>query len=138
MNQESPTTTPARAHEPVIRHIVLSDITDALAAGVSDFRAYPAYGLFFGAFYALGGLVILGSTLWWDLLYLVYPLAAGFTLLGPFVAVGLYEVSRLREMGRIPTWKAVIGAMYSQSGKEISWMAFAVLFIFIVWMYQVR
>lgn len=138
MNQESPTTTPARAHEPVIRHIGLSDIADALAAGVSDFRAYPAYGLFFGAFYALGGLVILGSTLWWDLLYLVYPLAAGFTLLGPFVAVGLYEVSRLREMGQIPTWKAVIGAMYSQSGKEISWMAFAVLFIFIVWMYQVR
>lgn len=138
MNQESPTTASGRRQEPVIRRIGFSDLVDALSAGMRDFQAYPAFGLFFGAIYALGGLAILASALWWDLIYLVYPLAAGFTLIGPFVAVGLYEVSRLRELGQVPSWRAVIGAMYSQSGKEISWMAFAVLFIFIVWMYQVR
>jgi uncharacterized membrane protein len=44
--------------------------------------------------------------------------------------------NRLRERGETPSWKAVIGAIYSQSGKEISWMPLAVLFI--IWMYQVR
>jgi len=138
MVEELHTATSGRPHEPVIRHIERSDVVDAFSAGLRDFQAYPAFGLFFGAIYTIGGLVILGCALVWDLVYLVYPLAAGFALIGPFVAVGLYEVSRCREQGVTPTWSGVLGAIFSQSGKEISWMAFVTLFIFIIWMYQVR
>jgi len=138
MSERNEAATPSRPQEPVIRRIGVSDLVDALAEGIRDFQTYPAYGLFFGAIYTLGGLAILGCAVWWDLLYLVYPLAAGFALVGPFVAVGLYEVSRTRELGQRPSWRAVFGAILSQGGKEISWMAFVTVFLFIVWMYQVR
>ncbi len=138
MTEGNPTTVSGQRQDPVIRHISISDLVDALSEGLRDFKAYPAFGLLFGSIYAVGGLILLACALWWDLLYLVYPLAAGFTLIGPFVAVGLYEVSRLREREQIPSWRAVFGAIFSQGGKEISWMAFVTVFLFIVWMYQVR
>jgi uncharacterized membrane protein len=123
---------------PVVRTIHAADIVDALAKGIRDFQAYPAFGLFFGAIYMLGGVLTLAAAFRWDMNYLVYPLAAGFVLIGPFVAVGLYEVSRRRELGETVTWRAVLGVIFAQSGREISWMAFVTLFIFMVWMYQVR
>ncbi|MBB4039618.1 putative membrane protein [Microvirga flocculans] len=138
MTEDTHSTAPVLRQEPAIRRIGRSDLVDALSAGLRDFQAYPAFGLFFGGVYALGGVAILACALLWDLLYLVYPLAAGFVLIGPFVAVGLYEVSRLREKGEVPSWPGVFKAMWAQGGKEISWMAFVTVFIFIIWMYQVR
>jgi uncharacterized membrane protein len=123
---------------PSIRTIRANDIVDSLAKGLRDFQAYPAYGLFFGGIYTLGGLLSLAAALVWDLAYLVYPLAAGFVLIGPFVAVGLYEISRRHERNEPINWRAILGVVFAQSGKEISWMAFVTLFIFMVWMYQVR
>ena len=129
---------PAATTMPTIRRIHASDIVDALAEGLRDFQAYPAYGLFFGGIYALGGLATAFAAFWWGMNYLVYPMAAGFVLIGPFVAVGLYEVSRRRELGEPMGWRAVLGVIFAQGGKEISWMAFVTLFIFMIWMYQVR
>lgn len=123
---------------PVVREITMKDVADALAAGMRDFQAAPAYGLFFGAFYAFGGLTIVLGLIWMGAAYLAYPLAAGFALIGPFIAVGLYEVSRRREAGLPLSWDAVLGAVFSQGKREMGWMALVTLFIFIIWMYQVR
>jgi uncharacterized membrane protein len=86
--------------DPVVRPITANDIAEALGQGLRDFQAKPLYGLTFGALYALGGIVILLSLTSLGLVYLAYPLAAGFALIGPFVAIGLYEVSRRREAGQ--------------------------------------
>jgi len=81
--------------DPVVRRITSADIAEALGQGLRDFQAVPLYGLAFGALYAGAGIVILLSLTAFGMIYLAYPLAAGFALLGPFVAIGLYEVSHL-------------------------------------------
>lgn len=122
--------------DPVVRRITAADIAEALSLGLRDFQALPLYGLAFGALYAIGGIVILLCLTAFGMVYLVYPLAAGFAMIGPFVAVGLYEVSRRRETGRPMSIAAIWAAITARS--EIGWMAFVTLFVFVVWMYQVR
>lgn len=123
---------------PRVNRITVNDVIDALAAGLSDFRAAPVYGLTIGAFFAVGGLFVILSAAALNMSYLSYPAAAGFVLIGPFAAVGLYEVSRRLASGQEISWSKVFGTMWAQKGRELSWMAFVVLFIQIMWMYQVR
>jgi len=122
--------------DPVVRRITTADIAEALSQGLRDFQAMPLYGLAFGALYAVGGIIIVLSLTRFGLVYLAYPLAAGFALIGPFVAIGLYEVSRRRETGQPISLGAIWSAVMSRS--EIGWMAFVTLFFFVIWMYQVR
>lgn len=123
---------------PRVNRITVNDVIDALAAGLSDFRAAPVYGLTIGAFFAVGGMFVILSAAALNMSYLSYPAAAGFVLIGPFAAVGLYEVSRRLASGQELSWSKVFGTMWAQKGRELSWMAFVVLFIQIMWMYQVR
>jgi uncharacterized membrane protein len=122
--------------DPVVRRISAADIAEALGEGLRDFQAKPLYGLAFGALYAGGGIAILLCLTAFGMVYLAYPLAAGFAMIGPFVATGLYEVSRRREAGQ----PVSIGAIWTtlRTRGEIGWMAFVTLFVFVVWMYQVR
>jgi uncharacterized membrane protein len=122
--------------DPVVRRIHASDIAEALALGLRDFQAAPLFGLAFGALYAAGGVIIVLSLTAFGMVYLAYPLAAGFALIGPFVAIGLYEVSRQRQLGHKPSLRDIWSAVTSRG--EIGWMAFVTLFVFIIWMYQVR
>lgn len=129
---------PQRLPDPVIRTVTRHDIVEALAAGLRDFRAAPLYGLFFGAVYVAGGLSILACLSWLDMSYLAYPLAAGFAMIGPFVASGLYEVSRRRETGEPLSFGIVLWSIWEQRRREMGWMAFVAIFLLIVWLYQVR
>lgn len=122
--------------DPVVRRITAADIAEALTQGVRDFQAQPLYGLAFGGLYMLGGIAILMCLTAFGMVYLAYPLAAGFALIGPFVAIGLYEVSRRRETNQPITLGAIWRMITSRA--EIGWMAFVTLFFFVVWMYQVR
>ncbi|KPF69616.1 hypothetical protein IP69_10620 [Bosea sp. AAP35] len=124
--------------DPVVRRIGVRDVVEALIAGLRDFQAAPLFGLFFGGIYTLAGLAILLSLTRFGVPYLAYPLAAGFVLIGPFVAVGLYEVSRRREAGLPLAWGKVLGVVFAQSQRELGWMAFVTLFVMMMWLYQVR
>ncbi|MGJ5176571.1 DUF2189 domain-containing protein [Bradyrhizobium oligotrophicum] len=122
--------------DPVVRRITTADIAEALTQGLRDFQAQPLFGLAFGLIYVLGGISIVLCVTAFGMVYLAYPLAAGFALLGPFVAIGLYEVSRRRELGQPISYGAIWRAIVSRG--EIGWMAFVTLFFFVIWMYQVR
>ena len=123
-------------NDPVVRRIGAVDVTEALVQGLRDFQALPRFGLLFGALYAAGGIAIVGTVAYLGIVYLAYPIAAGFALIGPFVAAGLYDVSRRRETGDSPSWRGMWRAIRARP--EIGWMAFVTLFIFVIWMYQVR
>src|SRR6476469_1542661 len=122
--------------DPVVRRISVADVAEALTAGLRDFQAVPLYGLAFGALYAAGGNAILLCLTAFGMVYLAYPLAAGFAMIGPFVATGLYEVSHRREAGQPVSVGAIWATLRTRS--EIGWMAFVTLFVFVIWMYQVR
>jgi uncharacterized membrane protein len=122
--------------DPVVRRIGAGDVIDALGAGLRDFQAMPLYGLGIGGFYAGGGILIVLCATYLGLSYLAYPLAAGFALVAPFAAILLYEMSRRRETGAPVKLADMIKTLRGRS--EIGWMAFVTLFIFLMWMYQVR
>jgi uncharacterized membrane protein len=121
--------------DPVVRALSVDDISIALTEGLRDFRAAPQFGLAFGALYAAGGIVMVTVLQRFDWLFLAYPLAAGFALIAPLVAVGLYEVSRLLEAGEAPTWPKVIGAIRHHGQREIAYMALVAVFGLIAWVY---
>jgi uncharacterized membrane protein len=100
--------------DPVVRCITAADIAEALGKGLRDFQALPLYGLAFGTLYTVGGIVIVLCMTAFGIVYLVYPLAAGFALIGPFVATGLYEVSRRRETGEPISYAAVFTSVAGQ------------------------
>ncbi len=124
--------------DPVVRSITIEDMTDAFALGLRDFQSAPRYGIVLGAVFALIGMAITACTLAFGLSYLIYPFIVGFAMIGPVAAVVLYEVSRLREAGVSPSWRAVVGTLVAQGGGEIGWMAFVTLFIFMAWMYAAQ
>lgn len=138
MQETAAPTAPVLRKEPVVKQITTNDVIDALAAGLRDFRRAPQYGVTIGIFFAVGGILVVLTAAALNMSYLSYPMAAGFTLIGPFAAVGLYEVSRRLSNKETLSWKAILGAMWAQRSREFSWMAFVVLFILIMWMYQVR
>lgn len=121
-----------------INPLRMEDIRAAFSDGWKDFRAYPAFGLFFGAIYALGGMFIAVMLTRYHLPWMIIPVAIGFPLIGPFIAVGLYEISRRHRLGEPIGWAAILTEVFRQRERQLSWMAFVVLFIFWIWIYQVR
>ena len=92
----------------VIRKISLSDLHDALRLGWEDFKAMPSHAIVLCVIYPVLGLVLFRMVLGYSVLPLLFPLAAGFTLIGPFAALGLYELSRRRERGEeAAAWDAI-------------------------------
>jgi uncharacterized membrane protein len=123
---------------PAVRSITFADLGAVLAAGWADFVAAPQFGLFFGGIYTVGGLLILALLTVFHAPWLIIPVAVGFPLIGPFVAVGLYEVSRRRAAGQPLRWGPVLSVVFQQRNRQLGWTAFIVLFVFWVWIYQVR
>jgi len=132
-----PVATTQRA-EPTVRPVSIADINEAWAQGLRDFRAAPAYGLVFGGLYAAGGIaIVLGATAL-GLGYLAYPLAAAFALVGPFAAVGLYEVSRRQEASLALSWHAVLNAIFNRRNGKLAWMGLITVLFFVAWIGLVR
>src|SRR6185312_4734841 len=93
---------PAEA-APEIRTITLSDLHQALRQGWEDFKAVPSHAVILCAIYPVLGLLLARATFGYAVIPLLFPLAAGFALLGPFAALGLYELSARRERGQEPS-----------------------------------
>lgn len=116
------------ARAKVCRDLTIADLRSALAAGWRDYCAHPAFGVFFGGIYVVSGWFLTWMTLARGEVAWLVPAAAGFPLVAPFCAVGLYEVSRRREAGLPMRWPAVLSALRGRGDEQIISMG-ALLFV---------
>lgn len=118
---------------PVIRKIGFRDVEDALAKGLADFWAMPSHAVFLSILYPIVGLVLVVMTSGRNVMPLLYPLLSGFALVGPFAAIGLYEVSRRRELGLETTWQHAFDVLKSPSIPSIAMLGVVLTVIFVLW-----
>lgn len=118
---------------PSIRKIGLSDLGDALRSGWEDFKAVPSHAVLLCLIYPILGLVLARLVLGYSVLPLLFPLAAGFALLGPFAALGLYELSRRRELNEATSAAHAVGVLRSPSFGSMLGLGVILLTLFVVW-----
>jgi uncharacterized membrane protein len=121
------------AEGPVIRTIGLSDLHRALQLGWEDFKAVPSHAIILCVIYPVLGLVLARLVHGYSVLPLLFPLAAGFALLGPFAALGLYEMSRRRENGQPATAWDAMDVFHSPSFGAMLGLGTMLLALFVVW-----
>ena len=116
-----------------IRRITIADLLDALARGWADFSAMPSHALFLCLIYPVVAVFVAGLTLGYNILPLAYPIMAGFALIGPIVAIGLYEMSRRREAGLEADPSHAFDVLRSPSLPAIGVLGLLLLAIFLTW-----
>ena len=119
----------------VTGNLTLSDLAAALAAGWQDFRSYPAYGLFFASVYVAAGLALSWAVLARGEPQWLAAAVAGFPIVGPFTAVGLYEVSRRRQQGLPVSWGPVLTAVRARGDDQIMMIGFILFMSFGLWLF---
>ncbi|WP_439153781.1 DUF2189 domain-containing protein [Yoonia sp.] len=112
----------------------MSDLKMCLRKGLTDFGAMRTDVIFIVVIYPVIGALLTWVAINQELLPLVFPLVSGFALLGPIVALGLYEMSRRREAGKEVTWTDGLGVLASPSLIPILVLGFYLVVIFLFWM----
>ncbi len=128
---------PLPAHTPAalpnIHKITFNDLTEALRLGWEDFKAVPTHAVMLALIYPILGLGLARLVLGYAILPLLFPLAAGFALLGPFASIGLYELSRRREAGDAPSAWHVLDVLKSPSLGAMLALGCLLMVLFAVW-----
>jgi uncharacterized membrane protein len=123
----------AHSPMPAVRRIAIADIRDSLVKGFDDFKAYRSDVVFVGIIYAVIGIILDRAALGADLLPLLFPLASGFAIIGPFAAVGLYEMSRRREHGLDVNWSNGIEMVREPGFGSVAVLGLILVAIFGMW-----
>ena len=123
-----------RPGEPKVHAIGVADLRDAVAKGIEDFKAMPSHAVFLCIIYPAIGFILFRLMFGYDILPLIYPLLAGFTLIGPAAAIGLYELSRRRERGLDTSVWHLLDVFWSPSIGAIARLSLALLAIFFAWL----
>ncbi len=119
---------------PAVRQISVADLREALARGIDDFRAYRSDVVFLVLVYPVIGVLLAWLTVGNNVLPLLFPLAAGFALIGPVAALGLYEMSRRREQGSTVDWVDAFGVAKSPAFGAAVLLGVGLLGIFALWL----
>jgi uncharacterized membrane protein len=117
-----------------IRKIGIPDLVDALRRGIDDFMVKPSHIVFLCLIYPIFGVFLAAWTAGNNALPLLFPLVSGFALIGPFAAIGLYEISRRRELGMDISWEHALDVRNSPALPSIAAVGAMLLVIFLGWL----
>jgi uncharacterized membrane protein len=115
-----------------VRRVPLDAPWDWLGAGWRDLCALPVASLAYGAFFAVSAWIVILVLLQLGALPLIPVLAAGFVLVAPLLAAGLYEMSRRLKEGEPVTPRAVFDACAPAAGR-LGFFGVVVFFAFFIW-----
>ncbi len=121
--------------KPRVKQIAIADLKSALKQGFADFAALRTDVMFIVLAYPIIGLLIAGLAFNAALAPLLFPMAAGFAILGPVACTGLYEMSKRRESGEKVTWGTAFGVLGAQVLGPLLAMSAYLLALFIAWMF---
>jgi Predicted integral membrane protein len=121
-------------HRAAIREIDANDVFAALREGVEDFLASPSHYIFMGLIYPIIGVVLMVWASGANMLPLLFPLLSGFALVGPFAALGLYEISRRRESGLSWTFRDIVAVRHSPALPSILALGVLLSMVFVFWL----
>lgn len=124
----------APAAPPQVRRIAAADLWSSLREGFADLGAAREDVAFLAVIYPLAGALLAGLAFHYELLPLVFPLVSGFALIGPFAAVGLYEVSRRREAGEAVSWATALRVLQAPAFGSILGLGAILMILFFAWM----
>ncbi|MER9070195.1 DUF2189 domain-containing protein [Mesorhizobium sp. M0902] len=124
--------------QPTVRRISTEDLIDALRLGVEDFWAKPSHYVFLCLIYPVVGLILTQWTSGSNAIQLIYPLMSGFALVGPFAAIGLYEISRRREFGMDTSWWHALDVRHSPALPAIAVIGTMLVVLFLLWLFTAQ
>lgn len=118
------------------RDVTLADLRDCLSKGWADFSARPLGSApLIVLFYFLGAFLITLAAFGLDLRYFAFPIVAGFTLVGPIVALGFFEISRQREQGLQTNWRSAFEFIHTSSFAPVLALSLTMAVLYLFWLY---
>ena len=115
------------------RHLPPAAAFTWLRAGWRDLLVQPGLSLAYGVAVLLVSLLVLAAmfSFGWD--HVLFPALAGFMIVGPVVAVGLYEKSRALDAGDPITLQRMIGVR-ARSGAQVFFVGVLLCLLMLIWM----
>lgn len=119
-----------------INRIGTNDLMDALRLGFADFAAKPSHVIFLVLIYPVIGIVLASLTIGYNVIPLLFPIMAGFTIVGPFAALGFYEISRRREQGLDESWRHAFAPLRSPAIGAVAAVGGLLVALFVLWLFS--
>lgn len=121
-----------------VRQIGVADVFEALRRGFDDFWAKPSHYVFMCLIYPVVGAFLFAWASGDNALQLIFPMISGFALLGPFAALGLYEISRRRELNEDSSWWHALEVRHSPALPAIAALGGMLFVLFLVWLFTAQ
>ncbi|MBK8159234.1 MAG: DUF2189 domain-containing protein [Rhodospirillaceae bacterium] len=118
---------------PTVRRIAATDFFDIFRKAFADFGAYRTDVFFLCIIYPVVGIVMARTAFGYDMLPLLFPMSSGFALIGPFAGLGLYEMSRQRELGVAVTWRNAFAVLRAPALGSIVLLGLILVAVFVLW-----